>query len=239
MGWELRGSDIQVLRDRFESKLDPRGGSCWEGIPNAYIIPVIALNVGKSTNRSSGQGGARHTASLPLKEVQHRGCTMVKAKFDPLLGEAPSSNARFDELILDQNGYYKFKTNKKYVHRTNYYKKHPETPKHWHVHHINGRKTDNSLRNLIGLPPEIHKELHKIWRMWELPNRGQILKWWSNKKRLTSKKTNREDLDRRHVRRVRKTSATARGTTMVIWTKRGKRVVNIHTSRKGKNVYKS
>jgi len=36
-------------------------------------------------------------------------------------------------------------------------KAHPETPKNWIIHHINGVKTDNRLENLIAMPMSEHR----------------------------------------------------------------------------------
>jgi hypothetical protein len=116
---------------------------------------------------------------------------VAEAKIDPLIGRAPSSNAGFNKLI-QVNGYFKFEETKKYLHRVVYYKAFPRTPRNWHVHHINGRKTDNSLENLIALPAGVHQNLHKKWGMWELPHRQQIIGWWKGKKPKRKKPTKKQ-----------------------------------------------
>jgi len=61
-------------------------------------------------------------------------------------------------VIIDEDGY---KVSPRgAIHRIAYFHYHPSTPRKWHVHHIDCNKLNNSLDNLIALPPEVHFFIH-------------------------------------------------------------------------------
>ena len=53
------------------------------------------------------------------------------------------------------------KVNGKYEHREVYFKAHRKTPRNWQVHHINHKKNDNILSNLIAMPQVLHFYIHR------------------------------------------------------------------------------
>ncbi len=85
------------------------------------------------------------------------------------LGTPASSRAQ----VLDSRGYFRFKDTNQLVHRVVFYGANPKAERMWHVHHVNGRKTDNRLHNLMLMQPEKHFKLHDLWPIYDLPNRKQ------------------------------------------------------------------
>jgi len=74
-------------------------------------------------------------------------------------------------------GYYYSRKTKTYLHRDLYFQKFPNESRAKNIHHINGKKTDNRMENLIALKAGIHKRLHHEFPMWNLPTREMILEW--------------------------------------------------------------
>lgn len=92
-----------------------------------------------------------------------------------------STGGESGNLRINKNGYWEYIQIPvgcvKLVHRSVYFSANPSGTRLWHVHHIDGNKTNNDIANLILLKPVIHNLLHKNWRMWELPTRSEILRW--------------------------------------------------------------
>lgn len=102
-----------------------------------------------------------------------------------------STGGESENLKLNKNGYWEYIRIPvgcvKLVHRSVYFSANPGGCRLWHVHHIDGNKVNNDLKNLILLKPVIHNLLHKNWRMWELPTRAEILRWIGQGHRLAKK----------------------------------------------------
>lgn len=119
-----------------------------------------------------------------------------------LLGTPASSGA--NNQYLDSKGYYRFLGTNKLVHRVVYFACHPTGNPKWHVHHIDGYKTNNAIENLILLRPGVHRALHDKWSMKSLPNREKLLDWLCGKQkkernRYRRKKATKEE---RAIRRA-------------------------------------
>lgn len=59
---------------------------------------------------------------------------------------------------------YKITPNGQIEHRVIYEKAYGRIKKNWVIHHINGKKDDNDLKNLIAMPREAHDALHRYMR---------------------------------------------------------------------------
>jgi len=77
--------------------------------------------------------------------------------------------------IYLENGYEHDVDNRQPLHRLIYEEAHGEIPHGHDIHHINGKKRDNSLDNLIALPSGYHMSLHRRHPMHKLPNRDAIV----------------------------------------------------------------
>lgn len=73
-----------------------------------------------------------------------------------------------------QNGYYKTDVSDRFLHREIYYSKHPDTPRLWHVHHIDCDRTNNAMSNLIAVPADLHREIHKRMNAGEKFDKAKI-----------------------------------------------------------------
>lgn len=73
-----------------------------------------------------------------------------------------------------QNGYLKTDVTDKFLHRIIYEKYYPNFPRHYEVHHIDGKKLNNGIENLIALPPDLHKEIHRRMALGEKFNKQSI-----------------------------------------------------------------
>ena len=121
-----------------------------------------------------------------------------------ILKDTPTPTTEVDDGIrTNKNGYLYNILNNRLIHRMVYYRAFPRTPGHHHIHHINGRKLDNDLSNLIDLHPHVHGELHSAWPMNALPNRQEIVAWLKYRSTLRNKKE-RKKWARRNMRRLRK-----------------------------------
>jgi hypothetical protein len=76
-------------------------------------------------------------------------------------------------LFVDTNGYVTGQDGR--YHRLVWESENGAVPSGWHVHHIDGVKTNNSIENLIALPGNLHTYIHAI-QMRDLSrlNRSQI-----------------------------------------------------------------
>jgi hypothetical protein len=61
-----------------------------------------------------------------------------------------------------ENGYVITPDGKAVEHRAIYEQHHGKIPRDWVVHHINERKQDNFIENLIALPQRLHTALHAV-----------------------------------------------------------------------------
>jgi len=77
--------------------------------------------------------------SLAPKYKNKSGYVMIASKYSPEIG------------------YYNFILRYKYV----YQQANREVPEGWVIHHINGKKDDDRLENLIAMSAGEHRELHK------------------------------------------------------------------------------
>lgn len=96
-----------------------------------------------------------------------------------------------DRVYLDSRGYLRFKITKALVHRSVFFERYPFESEKKQIHHINGNKTDNRIENLIALKGGFHRRLHKMYRMWELPNREKLEKMIELGRIPTKRKRNR------------------------------------------------
>ncbi len=58
--------------------------------------------------------------------------------------------------VLDKDG--------SFAHRVVYEIHHGKIPARYHIHHINCRKLDNRIENLIAIPAGLHRNIHKMMR---------------------------------------------------------------------------
>ena len=75
---------------------------------------------------------------------------------------------KYQSVIINENGYKICPEGK--LHRVIYYHYNPDAPKDWHVHHIDCNKLNNTLDNLIALPPAVHYKVHR-----EIKRTGRII----------------------------------------------------------------
>lgn len=64
-------------------------------------------------------------------------------------------------VLYKKDGSYIKKENS-FEHRNIYYSQYPETNKKWHIHHIDGNKSNNDIKNLIALPSALHVAVHDL-----------------------------------------------------------------------------
>lgn len=89
-----------------------------------------------------------------------------------------------------------------YLHRYMYFNAHPDTPRQWHIHHIDHVKYNNNLYNLIALPENIHHAVHEAaTRKGRHLFRDEIMKLWeriNNTKKYKKKKKKKNKSKRVH-----------------------------------------
>lgn len=78
-----------------------------------------------------------------------------------------SINTKYGVAVRTRNGYYRIVSRKegnynKTLHRCVINEYYGNIPKNHNIHHVNGDKSDNRIENLIVLPMEQHKMIHKI-----------------------------------------------------------------------------
>ena len=115
-----------------------------------------------------------HRASLQ-KTIGH--CRVKGNQMGQSFLGIPALTAGDDARYLDGNGYWRCHSTKRLIHREVWFKANPDGNRGWHVHHIDGNKLNNELRNLILLRPSSHHALHRRWRMKSLPTRDEILEF--------------------------------------------------------------
>ena len=71
----------------------------------------------------------------------------------------------FGEAKLNKNGYYEVETNDGVynLHKLVYEKAYGKIRDGYTVHHRNGVKTDNNIKNLVALPHNVHKLIHTLY----------------------------------------------------------------------------
>lgn len=138
----------------------------------------IASLFGVSTTcvaRTAKKMGISRTGSEALKLSFKRGISKcLRGKNNPNFKGA-YKNYQGYMCLFEPNSPFSRKDGYIFEHRLNWYNEHPNTPKEWVVHHINGIRDDNRIKNLVGIPPIEHgkKTLLNIYqeRIRELENK--------------------------------------------------------------------
>lgn len=110
--------------------------------------------------------------------------------------------------VIDKNGYYRFGSETgRLVHRDTWFAANKASNKRWHVHHINGKKRDNRLENLILLDPTHHHLLHQKWPINSLPGRSAIIAWMKELKlgRVRNRKPKQRRLAKSEIKNHERT----------------------------------
>ena len=56
-----------------------------------------------------------------------------------------------------------------------------DIPIGWHIHHLDGRRKNNSIENLICVSPEMHYEIHAaLWSRYGLPKDAAAMNYLAN-----------------------------------------------------------
>lgn len=79
-----------------------------------------------------------------------------------------------EELFIDEFGYRASLDGQ--IHRICYLNEFPDTPRHYHIHHIDCNKLNNTLDNLIAIPEKVHFKIHN-----EIIRLGRIIQRWEIK----------------------------------------------------------
>lgn len=89
-------------------------------------------------------------------------------------------------------------------HREVIKRKHGYIPRGWEVHHLNGVKDDNREANLMALPKQFHKSLHKLMKLegWVYNREAvkHLMNKWALGKDVLGKKKSKKKRGRRRVR---------------------------------------
>lgn len=120
---------------------------------------------------------------------------------DPSIGRALLP---LEGVYLDGNGYLRRRGDQESVHRFTYFQAHPHANKRHHIHHINGRKRDNRIENLIDLRAGIHQRLHDTFTMQYLPTREEILLWIKSQYRQIPTRLKDKTRKQKKEKKVRK-----------------------------------
>ena len=97
--------------------------------------------------------GKRSSIIVSLKDIKYFKKDLYK-KDETIVKVVPKNNVNHKGKYNKKNGVYK--------HREDYYDNYRDTPRWWHIHHIDCDKSNNTIKNLIALPPALHFSIHNM-----------------------------------------------------------------------------